>query len=128
MALKTEVSLGMAAATAGLVFTIFQRATPSIADIRVGEPNNDHIASAERQAAYAATGAVAAISLVAKDATIFIIGGGMTIAMIWWTRHANAVNPVTGFASMASDARRVTLNAVPNEDVTGDDDFAEAYG
>jgi hypothetical protein len=113
MPLETKIALPMAAATAGLVFGIYQQATPSIADIRVAKPNDDHIASSERQATWTAAAAVSAISLIARDSTIFVVGGLMVIGMAWWTRHANAVNPLTGFASAAGDAQRVDLTVVP---------------
>jgi len=35
----------------------------------------------------------AAVSLIAGDATVFIIGGAITVAMDWWVRHANVNNP-----------------------------------
>lgn len=97
--LKPETSLGVGLATAVLVFAIFQNATPSIADIRVSEEQDPDIDSAERLASWTAAGAVAGISLIARDPTVFVLGGSMVVAMAWWHRHANQVNPLTGKAA-----------------------------
>jgi hypothetical protein len=116
MPLKPEASLGVGLATAGLVFAIHSQATPSIADIRVGQPNDDNIDRSERAASWMSVAVVSAISLVAKDPTIFIIGGAATIAMAWWTRHGNQVNPLTGIASMEGMVQRLDLAPQPPEE------------
>lgn len=97
--LKPEISVPTAAALGALVYGIYTQATPSIADIRVGKPNDANIEASRKGAAWAAAGSVAAISLITKDPTVFVIGGGMVILMDWWTRHANAVDPATGTAA-----------------------------
>jgi len=99
MPLRPKASLGVGLATAGLVFAIHSQATPSMADIRVARPNDEHIEAAERTASWTSVAVVSAISLMAKDPTIFIIGGTMVVVMAWWTRHANTLNPLTGSAS-----------------------------
>lgn len=116
MALKPEVSIGVALATAGVVFAIYSNATPNVADIRSAEPGNPDIEATRKLAAYTAVGAVGAISLVAKDPTVFILGGAMVIALDWWHRHANLVDPMTSKASMtpagAPDQYDPTADAV----------------
>lgn len=99
MALKPEISLGVGLATATVVYGIYMQATPSIADIRVAGAQDDNIDSARKAAAWTAAAVVGAISLLAKDATVFVLGGGMIIGLDWWTRHANLVDPLTGRAS-----------------------------
>lgn len=99
--LKPEVSLTVALATGTLVYSIYQGATPTIADIRTVDPNNSDVQSAERQATWTAAAAVAGISLIAKDPNPFIFGGAMVIVMAWGRRHADMVNPLTGLASGA---------------------------
>jgi predicted NBD/HSP70 family sugar kinase len=96
MALKPSESVMGGLAVGSVVYAIYSNATPPITDIRASAPNDDHIAASRKQAAIMSAGIVGAISLIAKDATIFIIGGGIIIAMDWWTRHANATNPKTG--------------------------------
>ena len=116
MALKREVSLGVGLATAALVWGVFNSALPSVADVRVGEKDDQDIASAERSATWISAAAVAAVSLLAKDPTVFILGGGMTVALAWWHRHANMYSPVTGTA-MTPSSRQVMseeMTAVSN--------------
>jgi hypothetical protein len=96
MALRPEVSLPVALATAAIVYVTYDHALPSIADSRVGGCNDAHLATSERQAAWTSAAIVGGISLIAKDPNVFIIGGTMIVALSWWHRHANAVNPDTG--------------------------------
>jgi len=116
MALRPEASLGVGLATAGLVLAIHSQATPSMADIRVGQPNDDHIDRSERAASWLAVGVVSAVSLVAKDPTIFIIGGAAVVALAWWTRYGNAVNPLTNSASVEGMVQRLDLAPQPPEE------------
>lgn len=99
MAFKPEVSLGVGLATVVMVYAIFSNATPTIADIRVAEPSDPDLDSAERLATVTAAGMVAGVSLLAKDPTVFILGGATVVIMAWWHRHANEVNPLTGRAA-----------------------------
>lgn len=100
MALKSETSITVGLATAALVYGIYSNALPTVADIRVSQPGDSDVASAERLAAWTAAAAVAGVSLIAQDPTVFVIGGSMVVALAWWHRHANEVNPLTGVASM----------------------------
>lgn len=99
MALKPEVSLGMALATGTIVYAVHQNMTPSVADIRSLEKSNPDIQSAERVASWTSAAIVAGVSLLAKDPTIFIVGGAVTIALAWTTRHADQVDATTKTAS-----------------------------
>jgi hypothetical protein len=104
MALKREVSLGVGLATAALVWGVYNTALPSIADVRVGAPGDRDIAASERTATWTAAAAVAGISLLAKDPTVFVLGGSMVVALAWWHRHSNQYNPSTGGAFTPSSA------------------------
>lgn len=115
MALQPSQSVGIGLATAGLVLAIHSQATPTMADIRVGQPNDDQVDRGERAASWLSVGIVSAISLLTKDPTIFIIGGAATVAMAWWTRHSNAVNPLIGLASSEGMSQRVDLRALGQE-------------
>lgn len=97
--LKPEASLTVGLATAALVYGIYSNALPTVADIRVGQPDDPDVAAAEQLAAWTAAAAVAGVSLIAQDPTVFIIGGTMVIALSWWHKHANAVNPLVGKAA-----------------------------
>jgi hypothetical protein len=93
--LKPEVSLGLAAATGTVVWAIFDHSMPKPVDTRGASAGNPAIDSQRRIASWTAAGAVAGISLLAKDPTIFIVGGAMVIALDWTHRHANVVDNVT---------------------------------
>lgn len=99
MALKAETSLTVGLATAAVVYSVYSNALPTVADIRVGDANDDHIARAEQLAAWTAAGVVAGVALIAKDPTVFVMGGTMVVALAWWHRHANAVDPISGLAA-----------------------------
>lgn len=94
--LKPEVSLGVGLATAALVYSTYNGALPSVADVRVAKPQNADVNAARRLAAWTSAGVVGAVSLMAKDPTVFVIGGAMVIALDWWHRYADAVNPTIG--------------------------------
>lgn len=100
MPLKPEASITVGLATGVLVWSIYQGALPKAAEVRVSEQGDDAIQGSERMATWTAAGIVAGISLVAKDPTVFIIGGAMVVAAAWWYRHADAVDPATGRAAL----------------------------
>lgn len=95
MALKPEASLGVALATGAVVYSIYQNATPSLGDIRSLPKGNVDVQASERAATWTSAGVVAGISLLAKDATIFVLGGAMIVAMAWLHRHADQVDNTT---------------------------------
>ena len=119
MALRPEASLMTALAVGTVVFAIHSNATPTMADVRVGEPNDDNIAQSERAASWLSAGVVAGISLITKDPTVFIIGGMMVVGMAWWTRHANSVNPI--FNAISEEGSQPALATVED---TASDEFA----
>jgi len=97
--MKAEVSVVAGLATASLVYAVYANATPSIADIRVAKPDDADIEAARKLAAWTSAAVVAGVSLIAKDGTIFVMGGAMVIVLDWWHRHANQVTPLTGRAT-----------------------------
>lgn len=98
MGLKPEVSITTGLAVGALVWTIYNRALPADVDLRVSQPSDPDVESSRKKAAYTAAAVVAGVSLIAHDATVFILGGSMVVAVDWWARHANAVNPEIGRA------------------------------
>lgn len=97
--MKAETSIVAGVSVAALVYAIYSNATPSIADIRVAKPHDADIEASRKLAAWTSAGVVSAVSLIAKDGTIFVLGGAMIIALDWWHRHANEVTPLTGTAT-----------------------------
>ncbi|MBG0819135.1 hypothetical protein [Planomonospora sp. ID82291] len=122
MGLKPEVSLPVALATGALVYGIYSNALPPVVDIRTAAANHPDVASAEKGAAWTAAAAVAAISLLSKDMTVFIVGGGMVVAMSWFHTHANAVNPEWGVA-----VPRPGGNAEAVEEMSSAEDYASEF-
>jgi hypothetical protein len=104
MALKPEASIMAGLAVGAVVYGIHVNANPTMSDIRSLDKGNDDVAKSERVATATSAAIVAGISLIAKDPTIFVIGGVITIAMAWWTRHSNLVNPTTGVATVPKPA------------------------
>lgn len=100
MALKPEVSIGMGVAVAALVYGVYSNITPGMADIRAAQPGNGDVEGTRKQAAWMSAAVVSGVSLIAKDPTVFVIGGSMVIMLDWFTRHANEVDPRTGRAAV----------------------------
>ncbi|WP_371591263.1 hypothetical protein [Streptomyces sp. NBC_00470] len=96
MALKPEFSVMGGLAVAAIVFSVHSQATPSQSDIQALPAGTPDIDDAERKATILSAGVVSAVSLIAKDPTIFVIGAGMTIAMALWTRRSNWMESIGG--------------------------------
>jgi len=110
MALPRQVSLGVGLATAALVWGIYNSALPSVAEARVSAPNDADLAATERAASWTAAAAVAGVSLISRDPTVFVLGGSMVVGLAWWHRHANHFNAQQG---------RLQPNAAPRAQTNG---------
>lgn len=97
--MKAEASLGMGLAVGVLVWGIYQHSVPALVDHRVGDVGDVNAAAAERAATWTAAAVVAGVSLIAKDPTVFVIGGSIMVVKSFLHRHANLVNAVTGRAT-----------------------------
>lgn len=118
--MKPEISIGVALGVAAIVGAVYVNATPTLTDARVAPVGNDDLDAARKMAAWTSAGIVGAVSLIAKDATVFILGGAMIITLDWWYRHANEVDPRVGKATV----RAAMVNAgAPTQMTDGD-----AYG
>ncbi len=102
MALKPEASLITGLAVATVVYAVYDHALPSVADSRSAPPNNVTLDKSRQTATLTAAAIVAGVSLIAKDPTIFVIGGTVLIALDFSHRHANAVNPQTNKIASAN--------------------------
>jgi hypothetical protein len=94
MALDRKTSLAVAGGTVAVVYATFQAHLPPIADERAADANDPLLSSSVRSAAWASAAAVAAVSLITKDMTVFVFGGLATVALTWLHRHANLYDPV----------------------------------
>jgi hypothetical protein len=95
MSLKPEVSLTVAAATGALVYGIFQAELPSKADVHAADAHNQYISRSVSVAGWTSAAAVAGISLLAKDPTVFVVGGAFAAFLTWRAKHASYTNPAT---------------------------------
>lgn len=75
-------------AVAGVVYAIHTNFTPTMADLQSLPAGNKDVDKSERQATWMSVGIVSAISLLAKDPTIFVIGSIATVGMAFITRNA----------------------------------------
>lgn len=115
MSLKPETSVMVGLATAALVYAVYSNATPSITEIRAAKPGDADVDASRKMAAWTSAGAVAAVSLITKDPTVFTLGGGMIVVLDWWHRHANQVNPLSGKAStMSNPSASIADMSVPD--------------
>lgn len=118
MSLKPEISIGVGLAVATVVYGIYQTSMPPVTDVRVAPSQDMHINASRNTSAWTAAAVVAGVSLIAKDPTVFTIGGAMVIALDWWYRHANAVHPSTG---------RVMSPSAPAMTTPGGGDLTPGY-
>lgn len=94
--LKPEVSLPVAIATGAIVWGVYTHFMPPVSDVRAAQPNNSVLNGSRSTATWISAGVVGAISLIARDPNIFVVGGAMVIALDFAHRHANSVHPGTG--------------------------------
>lgn len=92
------VSIGMGLAVGAMVGMVFTHAMPTLVDHRVGDVDDPVAASALKTATWTSIGVVTATALIARDPTVFVLGGAVTVGFNLWHRHANMVNPATNRA------------------------------
>jgi len=94
--LKPEGSIVAGIATAALVVGVYQLNVGSTAVAAATDAHDPALQSARKKASLEAGILVSAVSLLAKDVTIFILGGLTMVAYDWHLRHAIASAPQTG--------------------------------
>lgn len=121
MALRPDASISAGLATVGLVYGVYQIQLPSVTDVRAAPPQDGHVQRSERTATWTAAALVSAVSLIARDMNIFVLGGSAVVAMAWYYRHADHVNPVTKVAnSAANSAHADSMPDMAPADMSGD--------
>ena len=68
----------------------------NIADIRLAEPFDADMESAERRALFASLAFTGIVAVLTRSKEVFIIGGAVILFEDFTIKHANAVNPDTG--------------------------------
>lgn len=111
MALKAQQSVLVGLGVGALVFGVYQNALPTVSDVRSAPAMNTDISRAERQAAWTSAAIVTGVAAITGDATVFIIAGGVLIAMSLVHRLANMVDPTTGKLTVAKSNDLATVTA-----------------
>ena len=94
--LKPEGSMMAGIATGALVYGIYSMNLGNLAQIHATPSGDGNARASRKKAAIEAVTAVAAISLLAKDVNVFILGGAITVLLDWHARHAVESHPDTG--------------------------------
>lgn len=79
--LKPEASTMAGVATAGTVFAIYQLNIGNVSNAAATDANHPALVTSRKKAGYTALAAVAALTLITKDANIGILGSASIIAM-----------------------------------------------
>jgi len=93
--LKPDQSIMAALATGALVYGIYQMALPPVAAVRNAEAGDIALRDAEREALWIAAGVAGGVSLITGDSAPFIVGGLFAVALSWWHRKSNLIDPGT---------------------------------
>lgn len=110
--LKQEDALLTGLGVAAVVGAIYAVHIPTVAATRASAAGNMHLDSARKSADWIAAGVVVGASLLAKDPTVFVIGGVVVIALSFAHRIANATDHQSGQVPTGQ-------NAAPAAPVTG---------
>ena len=94
--LKPEGSIMGGIATGALAYGIYNMNMGNLATIHATPAGDGNARATRKKAAIESVAAVAAISLLAKDVNIFILGGGIVVLLDWHARHAVESHPDTG--------------------------------
>lgn len=112
--LKPEGSIVAGIATAGLVYSIYQLDLGPVSQVHATEANHPVLEPSRKKAAYTAFIAVAAITLIARDRNIGVLGFSTIIAMEAHYRHAIMTDPLSGIMQPPSPTKYVPAeNVVP---------------
>ena len=103
--LSRPASVGVGLALAGLTWGVYSQVMPTVTDLRVGPAGDRDAAAAEKAARWASGGLVVAVSLITRDATVFVFGASMVIVLSWVHRHANMHDPDASPTSMPASRR-----------------------
>lgn len=119
MASRPEISIPAGLAVGTLVYTVYNRGLPPTLDMRAAKVGDPNVEAVRKQNAWLAAATVAGISLIAKDATVFIIGGAMVVALDWMTRANIWTNPNSGRVEGPGILRMATPRAAASTAAMG---------
>lgn len=125
---RPEISIPAALATGTVVIALYQRGMPPALDVRAAQVGDRNVEAVRKQNAWMAAATVSAISLIAKDATVFIVGGAMVVILDWMTRANIWTNPVTGNVEGPSILRAASPRATANAQRMNGREYAPSEG
>jgi len=91
--LKPDASTMAGLATIGTVFAVYQLNVGTVSQASATDPNHPMLESSRKKAGYTALAAVAALTLITRDANVGILGSGTIIAMELAYRHGIMADP-----------------------------------
>ncbi len=94
--LSGENSIIMAAAAAGIVYAIFTQKIGPVADVHATGARDGNMGAAIRKAEWTSIISVAALTLLAQDLNVAIIGGGAVLLEQLSYRHAWMASEANG--------------------------------
>jgi hypothetical protein len=105
MALKPENAITVSALTAIAVLGVFQVEAPNMADVKASAPGGAAAANTHKSvktATWTAAILVSALGLLARDPTVYIVGGLVTVAEAWKYHYANVTDAKGNVAAPGS--------------------------
>ena len=102
--LSGENSIIASLATVALVLGVYNMKVGPVSDVHATDPNDGNMAASVKKAGWEALTAVAALTLLAKDPNIAILGGAAIIAEELSYLHAMMTNPGTGQITLTPQA------------------------
>ena len=109
---KPEGSLTVGLAVGAMAYGIYNFSLPTGAIMNATQPQSLDIESARKKAAWSTVTIVSFVSLIAKDKTIFILGGLVIVALDVHARLANATTPGTGKVMLSGSGYTPAREAV----------------
>jgi hypothetical protein len=94
--LKPQESVVSGIAVGVLVYAIYDRALPNAAVMHATPANDINLEAGRKKATLTSAAVLAGITLLTRDANVFILGGIVLIALDFHARIANASSPETG--------------------------------
>jgi hypothetical protein len=91
---------GVGVATAIAVYLIYNDALPTLADVKMAQPDDNAAESARKHAAWKSAALIGAVFFVARDLNSYLISGVALVGIDLMHKHANQVNPTTGRADV----------------------------
>ena len=112
--LKPEGSITSGIATVGIVFAIYNMGCGSMASAHNSDANHPALAASRKKCGYTAFAAVAALTLITRDANVGILGFTTIGVLVFTYTLAITADPATGIMQAPSETSyQPAANVVP---------------